>query len=130
MADSVEMGAEGIVALDNEMQLAKDACGEYRSKISELVNSMTEIVNNLVNDGFAGEAGNGFKEFYTKNIESFFAAGNTFDKYIGSFDTAGTGLFDQIENSLVKGEGLDPSLGNNNKNLGGNNAQQATTTTA
>ena len=36
------------------------------------------------------------------------------------FDNAGDGLFDSIEKALIIGEGLDPSLGNNNKSIGQN----------
>ena len=34
------------------------------------------------------------------------------------FDKEGDGLLDSIEKTLIGGEGLDPSLGQNNRTLG------------
>ena len=44
--------------------------------------------------------------------------GGTFDQFLSMFDKEGEGLFDSIEKALIKGEGLDPKLGENNRSLG------------
>ena len=41
------------------------------------------------------------------------------------FDKEGDGLFDSIEKTLIGGEGLDPSLGENNRNVGQSSDGQA-----
>lgn len=115
---SAGMGSEGQVVLNGEMQTAKAKFAAYRGTISGLVSELTDLVERIVNDGFSGQAGNGFKDFYTNNIQKFFEAGETFDKYIGSFDAEATGMLDQIEKALINEGGLDPSLGENNRNVG------------
>ncbi len=112
------MGTNDRVALDGEMQTAKQKCADYRAKVSTLLGTLKDTVDGLLADGFKGEAAEGFKDFYTKNIEAFFAANATFDQYIGMFDKEGDGLFDSIEKALTVGEGVDPSLGQNNKSIG------------
>ena len=79
---------------------------------------LESAVNTLLASGFKGEAANGFQDFYKNNIVAFFAQGGSFDQFIGMFDKDGEGLFDIIEKTLVGGEGLDPSLGDNNRNIG------------
>lgn len=112
------MGTNEKVVLDGEMQVAKQKCADYRAKISQLLGTLQSTVDSLLANGFTGEAADGFKEFYTKNIEAFFDANATFDQYIGMFDKEGEGLFDSIEKALTVGEGVDPSLGQNNKSMG------------
>lgn len=112
------MGTNDKVVLDNEMQTAKAKCADYRAKVSTLLGTLKETVDGLLAEGFKGEAADGFKHFYSNNVEEFFAAGKTFDQYLGMFDKEGDGLFDSIEKTLIGGEGLDPSLGENNKSIG------------
>lgn len=112
------MGSESKVVLDSEMQKAKQDCQSFRSDVSTLMQELETVVNTLLASGFKGEAANGFQDFYKNNIVAFFAQGGSFDQFIGMFDKEGEGLFDIIEKTLVGGEGLDPSLGDNNRNIG------------
>ncbi len=115
------MGSTSKVALNDEMQKAKEVCTKFRATVTIFISNLDGVINTLcAADSFSGEAAEGFKTFYNNNIKAFFAKGNTFDKYIGMFDNAGDGLFDSIEKALIIGEGLDPSLGNNNKSIGQN----------
>lgn len=118
------MGSTSRVVLSDEMQKAKGVCTEYRSTIATLVAEVESIITTLLSSGFQGEAADGFKSFYENSIQKFFETGNTFDKFVGMFDQEANGLFDSIENALINGEGLDPSLGNNNRTIG----QDSTTT--
>ena len=122
------MGSTSRVVLNDEMQKAKAACAAYRGTVANLVAALDGAVATLLSSGFQGEAANGFNDFYKNNVQSFFEAGKTFDKFLSMFDKDGEGLFDSIEKALVIGEGLDPSLGQNNKSIGqsGDQADGAT----
>lgn len=117
------MGSTSRVVLNDEMQKAKGVCVEYRTAIASLLAELENTVTDLLGSGFQGEAADGFKTFFDNNVKAFFAANATFDQFIGMFDKEGDGLFDTIEKALVIGEGLDPSLGNNNRSVGQSNAQ-------
>jgi len=117
------MGSTSRVVLNDEMQKAKAVCAAYRSTVSSLMSTLDGAVETLLNSGFQGEAADGFNDFYKNNIQSFFASGNTFDKFLSMFDKDGEGLFDSIEKALIIGEGLDPSLGQNNKSIGQSDGQ-------
>jgi hypothetical protein len=111
------MGSESKVILNNEMQKAKADFQQYRKDIGALVKELDSTVKTLLN-GFKGEAADGFIEYYNKNVVAFFEAAGTFDEVLGRFDKEGDGLFDVIEKRLITGEGVDPSLGQNNRNVG------------
>lgn len=117
------MGSTKRVVLNDEMQKAKGVCGEFRSTVATFVSDLENTITTLLNSGFQGEAADGFKDFYDKKVAAFFAAEGTFDKFLLMFDKEGEGLFDSIEKALVIGEGLDPSLGENNRNIGQSNGQ-------
>lgn len=119
------MGTTSRVVLSDEMQKAKGVCNDFRATVASFVSDLDSTINTLLASGFQGEAANGFKDFYDKNIEAFFTAGGTFDQYLGMFDKEGEGLFDSIEKALVIGEGLDPSLGENNRTIGQQSEGQA-----
>ena len=95
------MGSTSRVVLNDEMQKAKES-----------------NIQSLFSAGFQGEAADGFREFYDKNVGAFFAAGGTFDLFMSMFDKDGEGLFDSIYNALINAGGLDPSLGENNRSVG------------
>ncbi len=111
------MGSESKVVLDGEMQKAKQDCQEFRGQVASFVQELNGTISTLM-AGFKGEAANGFQEFYDKNITAFFEKDGSFDQFMGMFDKEGEGLFDTIEKTLIGGEGLDPSLGDNNRNVG------------
>jgi hypothetical protein len=111
------MGSQNKVVLSNEMQRAKQDFQTYRLQVAAIVKELDSTVNTLLTS-FKGDAADGFAEFYNNSIASFFAKGGTFDQYLGMFDKEGDGLLDSIEKTLIGGEGLDPSLGQNNRTLG------------
>lgn len=114
------MGTTSRVVLNDEMQKAKTAFSEYRSKVEGLYGQLTDIVTNLVGTDFSGEAADGFKNFFDNNVATFFAKGEgALDQYLSMFDKDGEGLLDSIEKALTIGEGVDPSLGQNNNSIGG-----------
>ncbi len=119
------MGSTSRVVLSDEMQKAKGVCADYRTSIASLVTELENTINTLLSTGFQGEAADGFKEFFTNNVKAFFETGATFDQFLGMFDKEGDGLFDSIEKALVIGEGLDPSLGTNNRSVGQGTATEA-----
>lgn len=112
------MGSESKVVIDQEMQKAKENCQEFRAQVKTFIEKLDNTITTLLSTGFKGKAADGFKVFYENNIKAFFADGGTFDQYLGRFDKDGEGLFDTIEMHLIGSGGLDPSLGENNKNIG------------
>lgn len=112
------MGTTERVVLDGEMQVAKQKCAEFRATMQGYVKELEDCIATLLSDGFQGEAASGLKDFYDKYIGAFFAAGGTFDQYLAMFDKDGEGLFDGIEKAMIIGEGIDPTLGQNNKSIG------------
>lgn len=117
------MGSTSRVVLNDEMQKAKAVCADYRSKVSTLTSDLESTVSTLMSSGFQGEAADGFREFYEKNVKAFLEPSGTLDLFLSMFDKEGEGLFDSIEKALILGEGLDPSLGENNRSLGSESGQ-------
>lgn len=117
------MGSTSRVVLNDEMQKAKADCAAFRTEVKAFMQELDSTVTTLLSSGFQGEAANGFKEFYDKNVAAFMGDNGTFDQYLAMFDKEGEGLFDSIEKTLIGGEGLDPSLGENNRNLGQSDGQ-------
>lgn len=117
------MGSTSRVVLNDEMQKAKADCAAFRTEVKTFMQELDSTVSTLLSSGFQGEAANGFKEFYDKNVAAFMGDNGTFDQYLAMFDKEGDGLFDSIEKTLIGGEGLDPSLGENNRNLGQSDGQ-------
>ena len=117
------MGSTSRVVLNDEMQKAKADCAAFRTEVKAFMQELDSTVTTLLSSGFQGEAANGFKEFYDKNVAAFMGDNGTFDQYLAMFDKEGDGLFDSIEKTLIGGEGLDPSLGENNRNLGQSDGQ-------
>ena len=114
----MSMGTTSRVVLNDEMQKAKGECQSFRSQVKSLAQELDSIINTLLSTGFQGEAADGLKQFYDNNIAAFLADGGTFDQYLSMFDKDGDGLFDSIEKALTIGDGVDPALGDNNKNIG------------
>ena len=112
------MGSTNRVVLNDEMQKAKGVCAAFRATVATFTADLESTVNTLMSSGFQGDAADGSKEFYTNNVKTFLETGGTFDQFLSMFDKEGEGLFDSIEKALIKGEGLDPKLGENNRSLG------------
>ncbi len=120
------MGSTGKVIINDEMQKAKGVCSNFRGTVASFLNDLDSTVSTLLSSGFQGEAANGFKEFYEKNVKAFLDTNGTFDKYMAMFDKEGDGLFDSIEKALISTqESLDPALGQNNRSVGQSSAEQA-----
>ena len=119
------MGSTSKVVISDEMQKAKTECQNFRSQVKTFAQELDTSITTLLCSVFQGDAAVGFKEFYDKNIKAFFDDGGTFDQYLAMFDKEGDGLFDSIEKTLIGGEGLDPSLGENNRNVGQTSDEQA-----
>ena len=119
------MGSTSKVVISDEMQKAKTECQNFRSQVKTFAQELDTTITTLLSSGFQGDAADGFKEFYDKNIKAFFDDRGTFDQYLAMFDKEGDGLFDSIEKTLIGGEGLDPSLGENNRNVGQSSDGQA-----
>ena len=112
------MGSTERVVLNDEMQKAKSVCADFRSEVATFVSELESTIQTLFSAGFQGEAADGFKVFYDNNVAAFFAAGGTFDQFMSMFDKETDGLFDSIQNAFINQGGLDPTLGQNNKNIG------------
>lgn len=112
------MGTTERVVLNDEMQKAKSVCADFRGEVDSFYSELENTIQTLFNSGFQGEAADGFKEFFDKNVAAFFSPGGTFDQFMAMFDKEGEGIFDSIENALINQGGLDPSLGENNRNVG------------
>lgn len=122
----MSMGSTSRVVLNDEMQKAKAVCANYRTAVASLVGELDSTISTLFSSGFQGEAADGFKEFYDKNIKDFFeSAEGVFNKFMSMFDMEGTGLFDSIESALILTNGLDPTLGENNRTVGQGEGQAA-----
>lgn len=117
------MGSTSRVVINDEMQKAKAECATFRSEVKTFMQDLDSTVSTLLT-GFQGEAANGFKEFYDNNVVAFMSDGGVFDQYLAMFDKEGEGLFDSIEKTLIGNkDGLDPSLGESNRNLGKSDEQ-------
>ena len=112
------MGSTSRVVISDEMQKAKSECQAFRGQVKTFLEELDGPVNTLLSSGFQGEAADGFREFYEKNVKAFLSDGGAFDQYMSMFDKESDGLFDAIEKTLIGGEGLDPALGENNRNVG------------
>jgi len=120
------MGSTGKVVINDEMQKAKGVCSDFRGTVASFLSDLDSTVNTLLSSGFQGEAADGFREFYEKNVKAFLDAGGTFDQYLAMFDKEGDGLFDSIEKALISTqESLDPALGQNNRSVGQGSSEQA-----
>ena len=104
------MGSTGTVNISAKMMTdIKDAVSDYRGKANSLKEQLDGEVNGLVGSNFVGEAANGFKDFYTKNIVP--ANGEGLDKLLQAIDDIAQGTLDAIPG----GSGLDDQLAEGNR---------------
>lgn len=104
------MGSTGTVNITAKMMNdIKGAVSDYRGKASSLSEQLESEVNGLVGSNFVGEAANGFKDFYTKNIVP--ANGEGLDNLLKAIDDIAQGALDAIPG----GNGLDDQLAEGNR---------------
>ena len=65
------MGSTNRVVLNDEMQKAKGVCAAFRATVATFTADLESTVNTLMSSGFQGDAADGFKEFYTNNVKTF-----------------------------------------------------------
>ena len=106
------------VKLSDELQKALTEFATYRTQVKTILNTATENYATL-KTGFSGSAEEGYQTFYAKAVDGFFEAGGSFDKYLNVFDDPTNGVLKVIENTFVGNEGMDPSLGEQNKSSAG-----------
>lgn len=104
------MGSTGTVNMTAKMMTdIKEAVSDYRGKASSLKEQLESEVNGLVGSNFVGEAANGFKDFYNKNIVP--ANGEGLDSLLKAIDDIAQGALDAIPG----GNGLDDQLAEGNR---------------
>lgn len=111
------MGNNEKVVLNGEMKVAKTHFAIYRDTLKKNQTALENAINNLF-QGFQGQAADGFKEFYIKNVKPVFENGGILEQYLDMFDKDEEGLFDCIEKAFITGNGVDPTLGANNRTIG------------
>lgn len=104
------MGSTGTINLSVKMFTdIKDAVSEYRTTTNNLKEQLESEVTGLVGSGFVGEAANGFKDFYTKNIVP--VNGEGLENLLKAIDEIAQGAMDAIPG----GNGLDDQLAEGNR---------------
>lgn len=107
------MGSTGTVNLSAKMfDDIKEAVDTYRNTANSLKGELEGVINGLVGTDFVGSAANGFKAFYTNNIEP--ANGEGLTKLLEAIDQ----IADAAKAAIPGPEGLDEQLaeGNNQTN--------------
>ena len=111
------MGSTGTVNVTVKMfEDIKEAVATYRSTAASLKSELEGEINGLVGKDFVGAAANGFKAFYTNNIEP--ANGEGLTKLLDAIDQ----IADAAKAALPGAEGLDEQLAEGNNQT----ASQAT----
>jgi len=109
----MQMGSTGTLNVSQQMMNdVLDAVTEYRGKSSALYNRLNETVNGLIPSGFSGNAADGFKDFYTKNIVPAVDEGLT--QLLDAIDSMANGVLEAIPG----GNGLDDQLADGNRQTG------------
>lgn len=105
----MSMGSTGTVNVSAKMfDDIKSAVAEYRSTTAALKTELEGEINGLVGKDFIGSAANGFKAFYTNNIEP--ANGDGLTKLLDAIDQ----IADAAKSALPGAQGLDDQLGDAN----------------
>lgn len=104
------MGKTGTVNISVKMMTdIKDAVSDYRGKANSLKQQLQSEVDGLIDINFVGEAANGFREFYDKNIAT--VNGEGLDQLLKAIDDIAQGALEAIPG----GDGLDDQLGEGNR---------------
>jgi len=93
---------------------AKSSVDTYVSTINSLNGELEGILNTLTGNNFAGDAANGYREFYTNKVlpaitDNLINQGNSLTASIKS-------MLENIQQQLLNT--VDPQLGENNRNPG------------
>lgn len=103
------MGSTGTVNVSVKMfDDIKAAVEEYRSTAAALKTELEGEINGLVGKDFVGAAADGFKAFYTNNIEP--ANGEGLTKLLEAIDQ----IADAAKAAIPGAEGLDDQLAEGN----------------
>lgn len=103
------MGSTGTVNISAKMMDdIIQAVSEYRTTTTTLKTNLESEINGLVGTGFVGAAANGFKAFYTNNIEPVNGEGLT--NLLKAIDD----IANATKNALPGTQGLDDQLGEGN----------------
>lgn len=104
------MGTTGTINISVKMMDdIKTAVSEYRTTTNALKDQLESEVNGLVGVSFVGEAANGFKDFYNKNIVP--ANGEGLKSLLDAIDQ----IADGAKNAIPGGDGLDDQLAEGNR---------------
>lgn len=106
-----------------KLEEAKKAISDYKSGAAQTFEEIDGLMNTLFESYFKGNAANGLKQFYDKNIVPF---GKKDDGVLASYLKSFDDILKIILESFLDEEGVDPTLGNNNSNIG--TQAKATTT--
>ena len=105
----MSMGSTGTVNISAKMMDdIKQAVADYRTTAKTLQDRLDQEVNGLVGKDFVGAAAEGFKAFYTKNIQP--ANGEGLTKLLEAIDN----IADSVKNALPGSNGLDDQLAEGN----------------
>lgn len=106
----MSMGSTGTVNITAKMMAdVREAVADYRTKTASLKEQLEGEINNLVGTDFVGEAANGFKDFYNKNILPAIGEG------LANLLTAIDNISQNIEDSIPGGQGVDEQLASGNR---------------
>lgn len=98
-----------------KLEEAKAAIDTYKLRAAETFEEINGLMNTLFESYFKGNAAVGLKEFYDNNIVPF---GKKDDGVLASYLESFDDILKIILESFLDEEGVDPTLGNNNSNIG------------
>lgn len=114
------MGSTGTVNMSAQMfNDIKAAVEEYRTTANNLKTDLEGVINGLVGTDFVGSAANGFKTFYTNNIEP--ANGEGLTNLLKAIDD----IADAALKAIPGANGLDDQLADASNNAGSDAAAGA-----
>lgn len=108
------MGSTGTVNISKSMMdNAVSAIEDYRTTVTSLNTSLSEVVKGLIPSSFSGAAAQGFEDFYTNKIEP-----NVNENLMKMLDALKE-ICETIKSQIPgENQGVDDQLGEGNKNPG------------
>lgn len=110
------------VKLSDELKRSLNEFAAYRAEVNKIIQNASENYATL-KTGFEGSAEEGYQVFYTKAVDGFFQAGGSFDKFLKVFDDPDSGVLMTIQKTFTGDDGMDPSLGEQNRSSAGSDQQ-------